>query len=824
MTTYTLANVAEYPARSGSGDRLLFTSTAMWVAYTATNTALTLSSYPRLTINGLLGSPSTSTIIATLVPRWVDPEILVFGSLIAVVYQNGDALERSLNVALVDQSGIIRDTITLGSGIRYEIPFACLIDGSGNLAIYAGYRDYLTHEFSSLVCHTVSASTVSVTSVVIGNYFGSISSLIVSKDTYDVPGHIIFSNKESLYKYSLTDASPTPVLLHTCPIGVIVEATATSNYGDTAVLFSTIVNGKPLSPNLFHIFNTNPATSLRFQSGEALSHCRIIYTGSNQYKLYAVTQNISAHPRSVFSATINNIMSLDPSYDNIEYQYPLGLRSLGLEFGQNLLTESDSLNTHIRSGSLLLENPGSTDSMLCYFDPYTSPISFTVGPSSISNQARGSQGTPAEITASVSVVNQDGIPLQYSWTSSTQEITFSSPYEATTQVYFSYLTPDTASIYITLFYNGTSSSKTIPVAMIPHEKPNISPISVTTDWHATVSIPINVSHDPNYPVTLTCSTLVDIALSPEDSNLTRGNLSCTILPSSSLDGVTYTLWAQPWHVNILGDTYPVSLTATDPLCSVSITGLLKVNYFNPLYLGQGYLQRFAYNGTLRTANEGMDFTNTNSASSLTSDFTDVRRLLFNGILYFIFFGSHSVLWISNWVTWAHLYQLSYDPIVDSTINIFGQTAILTQTEVLIYNDPVTGILANTSGNTLGLPYNMTYQDVPTSKITLPASILGNALSIKETSVSGLWLVATDRSVGVLRSSGFEVFSPEDMSIGTDDTIYQIYVTKLEDYFNGYFIVFVRLSLGSFIAIHVSLSDRSCRLVWQGDSLASFISI
>ena len=832
MTTLKLTKVAEHPARASSGDRVLFTDTRMWVVYVAEDMSLTLAEYDRLAITTLAPSPIRSSSLVYKVSRDASPCILVIGTQIAVIYQTVAHYKRSLVLLIVDSSHNIVLNQVLSENAGYEIPFACFIDSMGALNVLAGQVGFTTHEHTTLLAHTVGLD-YSVFTRSLDIVRGSLASVTVSRDKNDLPVHIIYAtNIHFIYRIDISPSFGLPTLLHQCGEESIVELTAMSNGLDSMVIYSALVNGKPFSPRFYHVLNDSPAVELSMQAGEAASHCRISYIGVNSitgldiYNLYFITQAVSAHPYTLFATTLENPFPQAgeiPTLTLVDYRRPFDLQALSLALGQSLQSDS-ALQEHIQAGSILLRDPESPNSWLCYFDPEILSLSCVTNPSSIVDQPRGLPGHPSTQLVSVESTNPEGLPLQYIWSSSSSEITFSNPYSISTTVYFSYLAPETALIQVQVLHGNTPILLGIPVTLAQHQSPSFSPFLAATLWHTPVMVSVPVSHDKNYPITLTCSAVDDIAIGFSRASLARGQRSYTYQPTPTPNGSLFTVWLQPWHVSVLGASVAIDMEVKDALGSVMATGHLEVDPFPMGLLGDGYLKRYQYTGDLRTANDGLGYIAQEPMTGLLSDFTDVKRLIIDSVLYFVFMGKHTVLWISNWATGAHIYLVSYSLIKSSAINKYGATAILTDGAVLVYN-PISEVFALgiRDKNPTVLPPNFTYQDVPNYIVPLPRVTSGAPVAIKETSLKDLWVVATTRAVGVLTKQGLDMFDSTDLFLGPEDELIKIYTENVIDAVNGYVVVIFKVG-SAYMGVEVNLTNRGSKVVWRGESLAAFVSI
>lgn len=864
MTVKKLALVAEIPTQLNGCDRLVFTTDSMWVAYVAKNLALEIAQFNRLDCQSNSDQLQAKSVItvSNRVQQWANPTLIKMDEThLLVLYEDGPSFmgQRSLNMVVVDTQLAVPTTPTIicyGSGVHVQYDY--FFDSSNCLNIITAGLALIDTGFfpenTSIFLTLVDASSYGLTTNVIWTSDPStiVSSLTIAKDYQGIPKAIIFAtNRNSvqetrnlineitsseivrdsaIHEIALPVTSSTTLVdsqLAAHPF-FIVDVTSSYCNGNIILIYSAIDESITVYPRFFYLYGTGHPQEFKFTSVESVSLPRLVPKDSaGNYYLQYLTNNISSHPRSLARCELDGVSSEIPQVlTNLMYTYPFGNRVVSLSMGPTLLNEPDGLATQVNSGTIMIENPGTTFSWLCYYDPIIVPgNNLTVTPVRLENQPRGTiqnpiiNGSPnvnsvinVPSSAPLQAVlnNPEGFPLTYSWSSpGNSSVTFLTPTISKTLAVFDDSAPDSFDIQVSVSFpsNQNAGSASIPVTMATHSAPIVAPPTLTTNWHTPVNVTLSVAHDQGFPVNVVVSCPQEVSVGDMGTVPDYHKSQYTMVSQQADSPTLFNFVLLPWHTGVLGDSQTINVTLYDATKTTEVTLLLKVNAFPYELLGAEVINRYLYNGPLGLANQGLGFTN--YPTELLSDFHTVKKVFLSSSWHWVFLGGHTVLWVDDWTTISHVYLISYDSINASAVNPLGDTAIVTDNDLLLYNYPFANRLLTTPAGSI-LPANFCYLDIPDFKLSLPVNLIGKAFQIIPF-VPGSWVIVSKDEVCVLRINPFELITLSQAQLGLgSEGIIDVKVSSSKN------ILYIVSNYGeNYTATFYNLNTSSVQKVWKG---------
>ena len=818
MTVRKLVKVSEYPTQLSSCDRLCFTSDYMLVAYVAEGGMLTVAVFDRDAILSNTPHSLSTTILDTRVAPWANPTLIAAGdSSFYLLYEDSTyfmgersliCLNLGLNLGLVGLTLQINASSVLARnpGVSFQYDWCRDIQTH---VILAGFSSE-THDATSIrhiILETGVATEVSTTSDLCNVYGLSFACDFNGLATHIVYGTVSNANQSNIFRHTFSGmVGPQETILnstHTHNFGLVSDISAISQQGVTVIVYSAM-HTEGLNQRIYYLYDVDDPQPIQVTSTEYTTNLHLLHGAmEGQYFLYFVTQNLSRHPRALFYCEIPQLTRITPNLYNMDFRQPHQARVMGLAFGETL---TGSFANRIISGTLLLEDAGALTSWLCYYDPLNLNIEVIV-PDTL-NQPRISS-----VLIKPVIKNPDGFPLDCTWTSSDPSVTFSSPYSQQTVVHVSASAPSQVILTFTVKTGFFTQEKHITLIMDLHEAPSVSIQDVATNWHTPVTAQVYVNHTVGY--TITMDKLVDI-IKPISVDI--GEITSLLTSATT---TTILVPIIPKATSVDGETISIVLTVHDSVASVSTSFNVIVGLFPLAHLaGTKRIFRYSYNGTLRTGNQGLGYT-LKHETRLPLDFTDVLRYIQNETPYWVFFGTHSILWVLDWDTEEHTYLISYDLIKDATVNNAGYTGILTDNNFLVYK----GHEATPSSNSgdLNFPLNFAYLDTPDVVIPMLYPTLRNGLKVFSTGDPERWFFLTTKEITFVSTDTTlsETISITDLGCNMETSFVMVYPAQVNNSRSGSLLVVVKNSMdGGFTCILLNLDTRATSKVWQGAVLPS----
>jgi hypothetical protein len=461
-------------------------------------------------------------------------------------------------------------------------------------------------------------------------------------------------------------ANPTVWLSDTeTPQGFAVEeVTALKTSGGLTAFFNGFETHKTsqqtvIHHRLYYKHEADSAQEVQFQSEETTRSIQLVRAGTG-FIWSAVTGQNSAHPRSVMKAQISALDSGVPNFDNLTYKKPMNAAVLGVSLSDDMLNKP-AHQDRIAAGTCLLKFLNEVTPTLTYYDLRDNLPQVWVDPLSYQDVPRDSA-----VQFKVQVSDEDQDPVY--WTTVAETGLAVTQTDTGFQAKVLHCCADgPKTITVEVFSGNDKVTQTVQVTPQLHQVPNLLVQNLETNWHTKVAVSLTPQETVGYPTKISL-----------DAGKNQGLFTVDI--NSMGKG-----WVTPLRTDVNGATYEFTATISDCVSSRQVPFTLTVDPFPADLLGERCLSLYKYNGSMRTANEGLGHTLL-LRTSLLSDFVEVERVNLIGRPWLLT-GSQSILLVEDWSTVPNfVYFVCYESVVKARMNTRGLLAVLTESNLLMIQD------------------------------------------------------------------------------------------------------------------------------------------